>query len=72
MAQKASLFANGLWQPLSERPQDQKEVPHRSLLEPIQKLHLAGIINPQRMCFTCRFHSATAAGSYCSLMNKPL
>jgi DNA-binding MarR family transcriptional regulator len=72
MAQKASAFANVLTVPLVSLTQAQKETFYQTLLAMIEQLIQAGIIQPQRMCASCRFHSMNEGVHYCQLLQQTL
>jgi len=74
VAQKTVLFANGMQHPFAQMTTEQKEILWRSLLELIYKLQQAGIIQLQRMCFTCRFYGKAQEGHdhFCNLLRIPL
>jgi DNA-binding PadR family transcriptional regulator len=72
LAGKASLFANSLLQPVNDLPAVQKENLLTSLTQFIYQLNQAGIIQLQRMCYTCRFLGEKNNKYYCNLMKMPL
>ena len=71
VAQKASLFASSIEQPLTELTQEQKTIMLSGLLKLIYDLNKTGIITIQRMCFTCSYYQ-TNRGHYCKLLKSSL
>jgi DNA-binding MarR family transcriptional regulator len=72
LAGKSSLFANSLLKPVNDFPALQKESLLSSLTQFIYQLNQAGIIQLQRMCYTCRFLGEKNNKHYCNLMKMPL
>ncbi len=72
IAQKSSSFANTLLKPVFELSENQKEVLLQSLLELIYKLNQSGIIQVQRMCFSCSFYTRHQDNHFCNFLNKKL
>jgi DNA-binding MarR family transcriptional regulator len=72
LANKSSLFANSLLKPVDNLRVEQKENLLFSLTNLIYQLNQAGIIQLQRMCYTCRFLGEKNNKHYCNLMKMPL
>jgi DNA-binding MarR family transcriptional regulator len=73
LASQFSLFASEIEKPVSRLSPGDKESLLNSLLQVIDHLNRAGIINVQRMCFSCtHYHKKGQTGHFCSLMNKSL
>ncbi|MBX2840862.1 MAG: MarR family winged helix-turn-helix transcriptional regulator [Flammeovirgaceae bacterium] len=71
VAKKSALFANGFSKALSGNNAKQKTDFLLQLLQIINQLHGSGVIEIQRMCFSCG-HYEQNEGHYCQLLNKPL
>ncbi|WP_020528093.1 MarR family winged helix-turn-helix transcriptional regulator [Flexithrix dorotheae] len=71
VAKKSALFANGFSKALSGNSPKQKTDFLVQLLQFIDQLHRSGVIQIQRMCFSCG-HYRQKEGHYCELLNKPL
>ena len=72
ITEQLTSYANNLIQPLSELTENQKFILFNSLTELIHKLYKAGIIQMQRMCFTCGYYEKNESGSFCKLLQREL
>lgn len=72
IAKKASLFASSIEQPLSKLTDEQKTIMLNGLLNLIYDLNKSGIINIQRMCFTCSNYKYDNGKHFCSLLKCQL
>ena len=72
IAVESSLFAKKIEKPIDRLSEGQKQVLLTTLLNTIHRLHMAGIIQIQRMCFTCQNYTKTGGGHFCTLLNTPL
>ncbi|MEZ5003766.1 MAG: MarR family winged helix-turn-helix transcriptional regulator [Chitinophagales bacterium] len=72
IAKKASIFASSIEQPIEKLTQEQKAIMLNGLLKLIYDLNKSGIINIQRMCFTCSFYNAKNGIHYCNLLKTKL
>ncbi len=72
IARNASLFASQIEKPLADLSLQQKEILLISLMQLIHSLNQAGIITPQRMCYTCQYYRSAGGGHYCNLLQLPL
>ncbi|EOZ97167.1 Transcriptional regulator, MarR family [Indibacter alkaliphilus LW1] len=71
-AEKSSNFSFPIEKPLSSLSDDQKETILSGLLKLIHELNKAGVINLQRMCFTCSHYENTKGEHYCKLLQSRL
>lgn len=71
-AKKASLFASSIEQPMEKLSEEQKTIMLNGLLQLIYNLNKSGIINTQRMCFTCSNYEHTNGEHYCTLLRSQL
>jgi DNA-binding MarR family transcriptional regulator len=72
IAQQTASFAMPFEKPIENLNDTQKEVLLVSLLELIHKLQQAGIINLQRMCFSCQFYQKQNQKHYCRFLSTQL
>lgn len=74
IANKTSLFTRQLKVPVDRLHKDDKENLLLSLIGIIHHLNKAGIITPQRMCFTCSHFRPGRNGEkhFCQLLNQKL
>ncbi|MCC6816021.1 MAG: winged helix-turn-helix transcriptional regulator [Saprospiraceae bacterium] len=74
MAEQTSLFTQQIQSPIEKMKFTDKENLLSSLLGIIHSLNKSGIINIQRMCFTCHFYNNIDKGNehYCELLNAKL
>lgn len=74
IANKTALFTRELKTPVDRLHDDDKENLLLSLITIIRHLNKAGIITPQRMCFTCAHYQPDFNGQkhFCSLLNQKL
>ncbi|WP_422083721.1 MarR family winged helix-turn-helix transcriptional regulator [Ulvibacterium sp.] len=70
--QRTSSFAHPIEKPIHSFSEEQKRILFQSLLELIEKLNKAGIVNVQRMCTSCRFYESGSENDYCRLLEKRL
>ena len=74
LAEQTSLFAKQIQIPIDKLHATEKENLLLSLLDIIHHLNKSGIINIQRMCFTCHFYKSNKNGQehFCGLLNTKL
>ncbi|MCX7878909.1 MAG: MarR family winged helix-turn-helix transcriptional regulator [Ignavibacteria bacterium] len=73
LADKLSLFANRLKEPVKGMSVTEKEELYSGLIKIIRNLLDAGIITVHRMCYSCRFYEIREnTGSYCNLLKMSL
>ena len=72
VAEKASLYAQPLEQPIDQLSAKQKEVMLDGLLKLINDLNKSGVITLQRMCFTCVNYQVKNGAHYCKLLDTKL
>jgi len=72
IAKKASFFASSIELPIEKLTQEQKTIMLNGLLKLIYYLNKSGIINMQRMCFTCSFYNAENGIHFCNLLKTKL
>lgn len=72
VAQKASMFAERIREPLTNFSKMQNETLLTGLFEVIVKLQEAGVISVNRMCLTCKFHEKRKDQHYCNLVKSVL
>lgn len=72
IAEKASLFASSIEQPLEKLTEEQKTIMLNGLLKLIYDLNKSGIITIQRMCFTCSNYQVDNGIHYCKLLKSRL
>jgi len=74
VAGETAAFTRELRTPIGQLDTDDKENLLLSLIGIIRHLNKAGIITPQRMCFTCSHYRPGPDGQahFCQLMNQPL
>lgn len=74
IAGQTSLFTRELQVPIGELDAGDKENLLLSLVAIIRHLNKAGVITPQRMCFTCLHYRSESDGQghFCQLLNQPL
>jgi DNA-binding MarR family transcriptional regulator len=70
LAQQTSLFAGELLAPIEKMAESEQENLLLGLLEIIRHLNSAGVITPQRMCYTCAHYASDPP--YCRLLNQAL
>lgn len=72
IAQKASLFATTIEQPLEKLSAEHKSTILNGLLKLIYDLNKSGVITIQRMCFTCSNYKVEDGVHYCILLKSRL
>lgn len=74
IAIKTSLFTKQLRKPIEQLGFEGKDNLLSGLLHIISELNKSGIVNTQRMCFTCTYYRTEDNGEkhYCKLLNLPL
>ncbi|WP_425234314.1 MarR family winged helix-turn-helix transcriptional regulator [Ulvibacterium sp.] len=70
--QRTSSFAHPIEKPIHSFPEEQKRILFQSLLQLIEKLNKADVVNVQRMCTSCRFYESGSENDYCRLLEKKL
>lgn len=71
-AEKLSLFANAIKNPVTPISQQDKEVFWKSLISIITGLRAMGVISLQRMCFNCANYLNRNGVHHCQLLNQDL
>lgn len=69
---RTSSFAQAIEKPIRSFSEEQKKILFQGLLQLIEKLNKADIINVQRMCTSCRFYESGPENDYCKLLEKKL
>ncbi len=72
MVLRTSSFAQAIEKPIHSFSEEQKKILFQSLLQLIEKLNKADVINVQRMCTSCRFYESGSENDYCRLLEKKL
>lgn len=68
LAQEVSTYMDTLQAPLEEMGKTEKEALLRSSLSIIHGLIQRGVVNVQRMCYTCRFYRQAEGKGFCELL----
>jgi len=72
MVQGTGGFAQAIERPIHSFSEAQKKMLFQNLLDLIEKLNRAHIVNVQRMCTSCRFYERGSEGDFCRLLEKRL
>lgn len=67
-----SGFTSELTKPLKKLSENEKSDLLIQLLNIIRHLQYSGVINPQRMCFTCQHYTCSKQTHYCELLQQEL
>ncbi|PVD52281.1 MarR family transcriptional regulator [Terrimonas sp.] len=72
IAEQASFFTASIEKPIGRLSDEQKKAMLDGLLKLIYELNRAGVINIQRMCFTCANYQFDKGTHYCKLLQTTL
>jgi DNA-binding MarR family transcriptional regulator len=74
LAGEVGAFAEPIERAIAQLNGEQQNALLTGLLAIIRTLNADGVVNTQRMCFTCRFYAVNYEGNeqYCRLLNVPL
>lgn len=72
LADKHALFTNQIHQCIQSLSKYEKEIFLNIILNIIHQLVKSGVINVQRMCFTCKYYQYKENQHFCLLLNRAL